>query len=147
MIQKHHRQRIGLLPRRTAGAPHTYTSRPQAAATLGLPVGVDLLFEKLELPRFAKEMGFIGQNTVEQLSQFAPVLILRGVLVVRMKGFQPQFAYTTSEPRFQESFLGRAQADAGLTVDQLSVQTEFPIGNGFHRGVGTRSAERAPANF
>ena len=66
IFAQNHRQRIRLLARRTARAPHQ--ERPPRCRAKSVPGA--LAHQKIEVPRLAKKIRLIGRHHIDQVNQF-----------------------------------------------------------------------------
>ena len=143
---QHHRQRIGLCPCRTGGAP-----RPDRQVGPRGKFGQDLLRQTVEMQWFAKEIGLVGGQRIDQMRQFTGDFPLGEHISAII--IQPQIAQRPRpppQPPLDHGAFGRGQLDPAVIADQPRQPFEIvgaecvfgDIGQG-HSGVGVHGVDPA----
>src|SRR6185295_1783345 len=105
------------------GAPRADAPLARALG-LGFETWKDVVVEKQELPRIAKEVRLVRADAIEQ----PPALLHRGGILdqaeVLLEGSEIELAQPPGEPAHEEGLLRLVEGDAGLGVDQISILRE-----------------------
>src|SRR5262249_15699591 len=124
VVEKHHRERVGFLPRRAAGDPDA-----QVPLALLPPARDDHALQELELPRCPEEGRLVGRDAVGHLEAFLTIVLLDDALVVRAEGGEAERAQPLLEPSDEQRLLGGGEVDARLAQDQLLEERELTLGD------------------
>ncbi len=95
-----------------------------------------MLLEKLELPRFAEEVRFVGADAVQHVDPLPLILFDEAVVGAEV---EVQLTQPPRQPSFHQYRLGIREEDARLAQDELLKEAELA------HVESPRSAERARA--